>query len=141
MGNHISCLKKSHLTQCQYCLRQGIAISTFSYWIGKFGKGAEKPGATLFYPLTVKGVSTSVDRKGFQAGIRLSLCNDKFKIDLEEEFSATTLKKLIATLETARNLRMYSNQPFQPNRIIFLLTEQQKNPFLYIYYGVSEGYK
>lgn len=97
---HISCWKKSDLTQRQYCLSQGIAISTFSYWIRKFSKRVEKPGPVRFYPLTVQGVSTSVERKGFQAGIRLSLCNDKFKIDLEEEFSATTLKKLIATLET-----------------------------------------
>lgn len=99
-GNHISCWKKSGLTQRQYCLRHGIAISTFSYWIRKFGKKAENPGSTRFYPLTVKGNSASFSKKGFHTGIRLSLCNDKFKIDLEKEFSQTTLKRLIATLET-----------------------------------------
>jgi hypothetical protein len=97
---HISCWRKSGLTQRQYCLRQGIAISTFSYWIRKFGKAAENPGSTRFYPLSVKGNSTSSSRKGLHTGIRLSLCNDKFKIDLEKEFSETTLRRLIATLET-----------------------------------------
>ncbi|MCP4337704.1 MAG: hypothetical protein GY799_02190 [Desulfobulbaceae bacterium] len=96
----ISCWRKSGLTQRQYCLRQGIAISTFSYWIRKLGKEAGNPGSTRFYPLTVKGSSTSPSRKGFYTGIRLSLCNDKFKIDLEKEFSESTLRRLIATLET-----------------------------------------
>lgn len=99
-GNHISCWRKSGLTQRQYCLRQGIAISTFSYWIRKLGKGAEITGPTRFYPITVKNTSTLPDKIGFHTGIRLSLCNDKFKIDLEKEFSGTALKKLIATLET-----------------------------------------
>ena len=99
-GNHISCWRKSGLTQRQYCLRQGIALSTFSYWIRKLRKMTESPGPTRFYPLTVKGTYTSHDNKGFHTGIRLSLCDDKFKIDLEKEFSGTTLKRLISTLET-----------------------------------------
>lgn len=98
--NHISCWRKSGLTQRQYCLRQGIALSTFSYWIRKLGKGTESPGPTRFYPLTDRGTSTLLDKNGFDTGIRLSLCNDKFKIDLDKEFSETTLKKLITTLET-----------------------------------------
>jgi hypothetical protein len=97
---HISCWRKSGLTQRQYCLRQGIAISTFSYWIRKFGKESENPGSTRFYPLAVKDSCASPSRQGFHTGIRLSLCNDKFKIDLEKEFSQTTLRRLIATLET-----------------------------------------
>ncbi|MCP4341683.1 MAG: hypothetical protein GY799_23080 [Desulfobulbaceae bacterium] len=99
-GNHISCWRKSGLNQRQYCLGQGIAISTFSYWVRKFNKGAGNPGPTRFYPLIVKGAPKSLDEKVFHTGIRLSLCNDKFKIDLEKEFSRTTLKRLIATLET-----------------------------------------
>lgn len=98
--NHISCWKKSGLTQREYCLRQELAISIFSYWIRKFGKGAAKPGPTRFYPLTVTGASASPAHQGFHTGVRLSVCNDKFKIDLEEEFSKTTLKRLVAILET-----------------------------------------
>ena len=98
--NHISCWKKGGLTQREYCLEQGIAISTFSYWISKCGKGREKPLPARFYPLAVKETSALLDTKRFHTGIRLSLCSDKYKIDLENEFSETTLKKLIATLET-----------------------------------------
>ncbi len=98
--NHISCWRKSGLTQKQYCLNQGIAISTFSYWIRKFGKEPETLGSPRFYPLTVKNIPASRSSKGFHTGVRLSFCNDKYKIDLENEFSETTLKKLITTLET-----------------------------------------
>ena len=98
--NHISCWRKSGLTQKQYCLNQGIAISTFSYWIRKFGKEPENSGSPRFYPLTVKDSPASPSSNGFHTGVRLSLCNDKLKIDLEKEFSQATLRRLIATLET-----------------------------------------
>jgi len=38
-------------------------------------------------------------------------------------------------------VRMYSNQSFQPNMIIFLPPEQQKTSLLFIYFEVSKGYK
>lgn len=97
--NHISCWKGSGLTQREYCLEQGIAISTLSYWIRKFGKGAKNSKPPRFYPLAVRGDSTLLDTKKLHTGIRLSLCNDKYKVDLENEFSETALKKLIVTLE------------------------------------------
>lgn len=98
--NHISSWKRSGLTQREYCLEEEIAISTFSYWIRKFGEGSKNSKPSRFYPLAVRGVSTLLDAKKLHTGIRLSLCNDKYKIDLENEFSETTLKKLIVTLET-----------------------------------------
>ena len=67
-------------------------------YIREHGIGANDRIFPISY--TVKETSTSPDKKGFDTGVRLSLCNDKFKIDLEKEFSGTTLKRLIATLET-----------------------------------------
>ncbi|PHR27464.1 MAG: hypothetical protein COA36_09150, partial [Desulfotalea sp.] len=52
--NHISCWRKIGLSQKQYCLNQGIAIPTFSYWLRKFGQKSENLGSPRFYPLTVK---------------------------------------------------------------------------------------
>ena len=98
--NHISSWRESGLNQRQYCLRHGIAISTFSYWIRKFRTESIKCNSSRFYPLAVQPNPASTDKQNPHTGVRLSLCNDKFKIDLEREFSGTTLKKLIATLET-----------------------------------------
>jgi hypothetical protein len=97
---HISCWKKSGLTQRQYCFSQGIAISTFSYWKGKLGKVSESPKPARFFALTVKDADTLLNKQDSPTGIRLFVCNDKFKIDLDKEFSESTLKKLITTLET-----------------------------------------
>lgn len=99
-GKHISCWKESCLSQKQYCLRHGIAISTFSYWKRKLINLHETPGPKRFFALTVKDAGPALSKQEPPTGIRLSLCNDKFKIDLEKEFSETTLRKLIATLET-----------------------------------------
>ncbi len=98
-GNHISCWRKSGLTQRQYCLKQSIALSTFTYWIRKSAKDSAKPNPPRFYPLTVKPTSTAPDQQKSHAGIRLSLCNEKFIVDLEKDFSETTLKRLIVMLE------------------------------------------
>lgn len=97
--NHFSFWRESGLTQRQYCLRQGIAISTFSYWIRKLRKESAEPRPPRFYPLTVKSSSTPLNKQGFHTGVRLSLSNGKFKIDLAKEFSESTLKKLITILE------------------------------------------
>lgn len=98
--NHISSWRSSGLTQRQYCLKQGVAISTFSYWIRKFKKRSAKTNQPRFYPLTVKASSVPLETLTPRTGVRLSLCNDRFKIDLEKDFSATTLKRLVVTLET-----------------------------------------
>lgn len=99
-GKHISCWKKSCLSQKQYCLSHGIAISTFSYWKRKLINLNETPGPKRFFALTVKDAGSPLIKQATHTGIHLSLCNDKYKIDFENEFSETTLKKLIATLET-----------------------------------------
>ncbi len=99
-ANHISCWRTSGLTQRQYCLKEGIAISSLAYWIRKIDKKVTKPSPPRFYPLTVKDNPKSYNKHRFSTGVRLSLCDDRFKIDLDEEFSETTLRKLIVTLET-----------------------------------------
>ncbi|WP_319548641.1 hypothetical protein [Desulfogranum marinum] len=51
-----------------------------------------------FYPLTVQSVSKT--KSSFSsAGISIRIGDDKYRIDLAEEFSTPTLTKLIKTLE------------------------------------------
>ena len=98
-SNQIACWKKSGLTQREYCSRQAIALSTFSYWKKKLRQGTTKLAKQRFYPLTVKEPSISPKGAGGKSGIRLSTGEDKFKIDLEKDFSESTLRRLIAFLE------------------------------------------
>ena len=97
--NHISCWQKSGLSKRQYCLNQKIAISTFFYWARKLRNDSERQSPTRFYPLAVRDAGSSPDDNRTSSGLRLSLCSDKFRVDLQKEFSERALEKLIATLE------------------------------------------
>ena len=94
---HISNCEHSPLNQKQYCSKNGLALSTFSYWKKKVGKrGQETP---RFYPLTVRQLPPSPNNQADHSGLSLTLNNSKCRIELAENFSASCLKKLILTLE------------------------------------------
>ena len=89
----ISNWKTSGLSQKEFCLRQALALSTFSYWKRRI----EKPEAEKikFYPLSIPPSSVpSVD-----SGLLLFIGKKRFAIEVKEEFSPAVLKKLILALE------------------------------------------
>lgn len=93
---HIENYNSSSLTQAQYCKEQSLALATFCYWKKRLKMTRQiKP---RFYPLTVQSVQQEKSTSS-SAGLSLSLGNDKFRIDIFEDFSAIALKKLITTLE------------------------------------------
>lgn len=93
---HIDNCSRSSLTQSQYCIEQSLALATFYYWKKKLKM--TRQGKTRFYPLTVQS-SKQEKMPRSPAGLSLHLGNDKFRVDLAEDFSAPTLKKLIIILE------------------------------------------
>jgi hypothetical protein len=97
--SHIESCTNSSLTQVQYCRNHSLALSTFSYWKRKL-KITRRPKAR-FYPLTVQPEKIVNQSPRYSSGVSLNLCNDKFRIDIAENFSATTLKRLIVILEQA----------------------------------------
>jgi hypothetical protein len=85
--------KVSGLSQKQFCLSRSLALSTFCYWKSKINR--IKPITPKFYPLTVPVLaSTSSD-----TGLILLVGSKQFQIQIKKDFSQTTLKKLVATLE------------------------------------------
>lgn len=86
--------KTSGLTQKQYCRSNSIALSTFCYWKSKISRA--EPTAPRFYPLAIPpSLSEPPD-----AGLMLVVGQKQFKVQIQEKFSPTALKKLIAILET-----------------------------------------
>ncbi|MGB3209453.1 MAG: hypothetical protein WBB19_01990 [Desulforhopalus sp.] len=85
--------KTSGLSQKQFCRRESLALSTFSYWKRRTEiLEAEK---IKFYPLSIPpSITPPVD-----SGLLLLINKKKFAIELKEEFSPTALKKLISALE------------------------------------------
>jgi hypothetical protein len=91
-----SCTNSS-LTQVQYCRNHSLALATFSYWKRKL-EMTRQPKAR-FYPLSVQPENIISQSTPCSTGVSLNLCNERFRIDVAENFSASTLKRLIAVLE------------------------------------------
>ncbi len=83
----------SGLTQKQYCRSRTLALSTFCYWKSKIN--TPEPAAPRFFPLAI----TDSPRNPSAAGLLLLVGKKRFQVEIKEDFSPTTLKKLIATLE------------------------------------------
>ncbi len=92
---HIRTCRNSKLTQKEYCLKNGLAIQTFGYWKRKIRSKGSNSEKTRFFPLAVnpcESVNNSVN-------LSLILGEGRFQIEVGENFSEPTLKKLILTLE------------------------------------------
>lgn len=91
--HQISKWKVSGLSQKQYCRSRSLALSTFCYWKSRINK--PESSAPRFFPLVIPDSHTSPS----DAGLLLFVGPKQFKIEIKEDFSATVLRKLIATLE------------------------------------------
>lgn len=93
---HIENCSRSALSQAQYCKDHSLVLATFCYW--KRRLKMTRQGKARFYPLTVQSAQEGKPNCS-TAGLSLHFGNDKFRIDISEDFSAPTLKKLVTILE------------------------------------------
>jgi hypothetical protein len=90
---HIESWRQSGLSQAEYCRRNSLPVKSFGY---RKRRDSRSPRGQLnFFPLVL---SNSVVRPG-HASLQLTLQEKRFTIEIEEDFSPTTLKKLILSLE------------------------------------------
>jgi hypothetical protein len=94
---HIESCSNSSLTQAQYCRENSLALATFCYWKKKLKMAS--PSKARFYPLTVQPETSMVHPSPCSTGVSLHLRNYKFRIEVAENFSEATLKRLITVLE------------------------------------------
>lgn len=96
-SNHIQSCSQSSLSQERYCKEHGLALSTFGYWKRQLAKSRDRE--QRFFPLMLQGPPAA--KKARQAsGVSLYLKDDKYRIEISEEFSSTCLKQLISVLES-----------------------------------------
>jgi len=93
--NHIRSWQQCSCSQKEYCRRNGLARSTFSLWRRKLKTCSP---TSQFYPLVVPSNSKS-ESKGSQESNTLVLVVKRFRIEIPEGFSGTTLIKLLTALE------------------------------------------
>lgn len=90
---HIETWGKSNLTQAEYCRRNQLASKSFTYWKGKLKK--EKT-SSRFLPVPLKTMPFPIKEK--RAHDLTLVFDDKFKIEVGDEFNASTLVRLVHAL-------------------------------------------
>ncbi len=102
--DHVKAQLRSGLSIGRYCREQGLARSAFGYWRRKLGS-APAPDPADLSPVTIVPVPMHVLRSAeAQPASRLSsllslTIASRFRIEIEGDFSAPVLKKLVTTLE------------------------------------------
>lgn len=94
---HIDGWKVSGLSQPAYCQGNLLALSTFGYWRRKLQ--ASKPDRPRFYPLAASRPLHSAFHQSSENSIRLTLDGNRFTIEIGDEFSPSTLQRIILALE------------------------------------------
>ncbi len=89
----ISNWQASGLSQKKYCRSHSLALSTFCYWKNRINK--PDPAVPKFYPLTVPVLASNSS----DAGLLLLVGSKQIQVQIKKDFSQSTLKKLVATLE------------------------------------------
>ena len=93
---HIKGWQHCNLSQRGYCQEHGLSLSSFGYWHRKLKISRAKQPE--FHPLAVPAsINVSSTKNG--SGLRLHLNGDKYCIEVGNDFSSATLKKIIASIE------------------------------------------
>jgi hypothetical protein len=91
---HVASWRESNLSQVEYCRLNDLSIKSFSYWKRK------KRNAALsqprFFPLVA---ASSIPIAARASVLQLNIQEKRFSIEIGEDFSPVTLKRLIAILE------------------------------------------
>lgn len=93
---HVLNWEESNLSQKAYCELHSLPLQSFGYWKRKL----KLPAVDLpcFYPLAVPDVPPPKAKLG-GSGLSLLLYNDRFRVEIKEDFSSGLLKKLVVALE------------------------------------------
>ena len=92
---HIRAWQRSGLTQSDYCRRNKLKDTQFTYWKTKFNK--EKPEPVSFVPVPVKidHMQSVIDSGDSGLSVQLG----KIKIRIHNNFNPTCLVKVVSLLE------------------------------------------
>lgn len=91
---HVASWHKSNLSQVEYCRLNDLPIKNFGYWKRKESKAVS--AQPRFFPLVAAGPGPMALRAHT---LQLNIQEKRFSIEIGEDFSPVTLRRLIATLE------------------------------------------
>ncbi len=94
---HIESWKRSGLSQAEYCRLNSLRLKNFWYWKKRYTR--ETAEQLRFFPLALIPTKTAKSIKSAPASLQLTLQEQRFRIEIGENFSPSVLKGLIMTLE------------------------------------------
>lgn len=94
---HIESWKRSGLSQAEYCRLNSLWVKNFWYWKKRYsGESSEQ---LRFFPLALVRPKVTKAINSEPATLQLTLQEQRFRIEIGENFSPSVLKGLILTLE------------------------------------------
>ena len=94
-SNHIKAWEKSSLSQIEYCKENSLSRHRFTYWKSKQTKKSE--GIT-FMPV-FNGPMPRLQKTTHDFAPLKLILREKYRIEIGDGFSSTTLQKLIYSIE------------------------------------------
>lgn len=91
---HVVSWRESNLSQVEYCRLNDLPIKNFGYWKRRESKAVSTH--PRFFPLVAAGPASVAVRA---SALQLNIQEKRFNIEIGEDFSPVTLRRLIATLE------------------------------------------
>jgi hypothetical protein len=93
---HVKAQKKSGLNRTEYCKQYNLSYHAMTYWTGK---GRTTPAIkTTLVPVPLRRDILQSSSRTEQVALRIKL-TEKISIEVGENFSTTTLTRLLDTLE------------------------------------------
>lgn len=94
---HVESWKRSGLSQAEYCRLNLLRLKNFWYWKKRYSK--ETSEQLRFFPLALVPTKAAKAIKSQPASLQLTLQEQRFRIEIGDNFSPSVLKGLILTLE------------------------------------------
>lgn len=94
---HVHALQQSGLNRAEYCRQHKLSYHALTYWQRKLSTKPTSKGTTLV-PVPFKAMMRHQPIQPDQAGLKVILSN-KIAVEIGDNFSPSTLTRLLATLE------------------------------------------
>ena len=94
-SNHIKAWEKSNLSQIEYCKENSLSRHRFTYWKSKQTK---KSKSITFMPV-FEGPMPHLQKPNHDSAPLKLILEEKYRIEIGDGFSSTTLQKLIYSIE------------------------------------------
>jgi hypothetical protein len=94
---HIESWKRSGLSQAEYCRLNSLRLKNFWYWKKQYSEKISDQ--VRFFPLSLVPTKAAKAIKSEPASLQLTLQEQRFRIEIGDNFSPSVLKGLILLLE------------------------------------------